>query len=143
MLGWRRIRFTLGISTVVGLWLSIPSLPPWHHWKPGLLSALTCTSILGLGAMLMFGVFEQWPRRLSPWLERWVLQVVAVAVSVPISAALIYWLSTAPSAPPFYQVVQRRHGFLILSILGVLIAPWAALGALVRQKEALAREQAL
>jgi LytS/YehU family sensor histidine kinase len=34
-------------------------------------------------------------------------------------------------------------GFSLLTGLGVFLAPWMALGALVRQKDALAREQAL
>jgi signal transduction histidine kinase len=143
MLGWRRFRFTLGLSIALGLLLSIPSIPPWHHWRPAPLPVLTCTGILGLTAMLVFGLFEQWPKRLPRWLERWVLQVVGVALAIPLSTAVIYWLSTAPGAPPFYDVPVRVNGFLILTTLGILIAPWAALGALVRQKEAFARHQAL
>src|SRR5512142_3231921 len=143
MLGWRRIRFTLGISIALGLLLGIPSVPPWHHWRPTPLSALTCTAILGLTAMLVFGLFEQRPKRLPRWIERWVLQVVGVALAMPVGTAMIYWLSTAPGAPPFYDVGERVNGFWILTTLGTLIAPWAALGALVRQKEAFARHQAL
>ncbi|HET7250450.1 MAG TPA: histidine kinase [Gemmatimonadales bacterium] len=143
MLGWRRIRFTLGISIALGLLLGIPSVPPWHHWRPTPLSALACTGFLGLTAMLVFGLFEQRPKRLPRWIERWVLQVVGVALAMPVGTAMIYWLSTAPGAPPFYDVPQRFDGFWILTTLGILIAPWAALGALVRQKEAFARHQAL
>jgi signal transduction histidine kinase len=143
MLGWRRIRFTLGISIAVGVLLGIPSIPPWHHWRPTPLSALACTGILGLTAMLVFGLFEQRPKRLPRWIERWVLQVVGVALAMPVGTAMIYWLSTAPGAPPFYDVRERMDGFWILTILGILIAPWVALGALVRQKEAFARHQAL
>lgn len=142
MLGWRRIRFTLAISIALGLLLSIPRVPPWHHWKLGIPWALTCTGIIGLGAMLVFGVFEQWPRRLPRWIERWVLQVVGVAVAILISTTLIFWLSVAPGASPFDDV-PRRHSFILLLVHALLIGPWTALGALVRQKEALARHQAL
>jgi len=143
MLSWRRIRFTLGISIALGLLLGIPSVPPWHHWRPTPLSALTCTAILGLSAMLVFGLFERWPKRLPQWIERWVLQVVGVALAIPIATAVIFWLSTAPGAPPFYDVPVRVVGYWILTTLGILIAPWVALGALVRQKEAFALHQAL
>src|SRR6185312_15252191 len=51
--------------------------------------------------------------------------------------------STAPGAPPFWQVQDRFIGFGLLSALGVFIAPWVARAALVRQKDALARNQAL
>lgn len=143
ILGWRRIGFTLGISIVFGLLLSIHSLPPWRHWAPRAAWVLTCTITLGLSAMLVFGLFERWPRNLPRWLERWVLQVLGVALAMPIVTAAVYWLSTAPGAPPFYDVPVRVLGFWILSTLGLLIAPWTALGALVRQREALARHQAL
>jgi hypothetical protein len=136
MLGWRRIRFTLGISIACGLLLP-------YGWNSGLLSVLTRTVILGLIAMLMFGLFEQWPKRLPRWLERWVLQVGSVALAMPISSAVIYWLSTARGAPPFYDVPERLEGFWHLCMLGLLVAPWAALAALVRQKDAFARHQAL
>jgi hypothetical protein len=136
MLGWRRIRFTLGISIVCGLLLP-------YGWNSRLPWVLLRTIILGLVAMLMFGLFEQWPKRLPRWLERWVLQVVSIALAMPIGTAVIYWLTTAPGAPPFYDVPGRMNGFMHLCILGLLVAPWAALAALVRQKDALARHQAL
>jgi hypothetical protein len=133
MLGWRRICFTLGISIAFGLLMSIPRLPPWHHWKSGPLSAIVCTSGLGLGAMLVFGLFEQWPKRLPRWIERWVLQVVGVAVAMPIITGVMYWLSIAPGTLSPHEVLEIRNGFIILLIHAVLVAPWAALGALVRQ----------
>src|SRR5205085_4610308 len=46
---------------------------------------------------------------------------------------------TAPGASLFYDVQERMQGFGLLVGLGVLIAPWAALAAIIRQKEALAR----
>ena len=59
MFGWRRLRFTLGLSIALGVVLSLHHVPPWPHWKPTLLSALTCTLILGLVAMLVFGLLER------------------------------------------------------------------------------------
>jgi signal transduction histidine kinase len=136
MLGWRRVRFTLGISIVFGLMMSF-------GWTSGLFSLLLRTTLLGLLAMLAFGLFEQWPKRLPRWLARWVLQVIGVAAAIPPSTAFIYWLSTAPGAPAFYQVKDRMEGFGMLVGVGLLVAPWVALAALVRQKDALARHQAL
>ena len=93
--------------------------------------------------MLIFGLFEQWPRRLPRWLPRWILQVIAVAVSMPFTTFILYVLSTPDGAPPFWEVELRMQGFAALTGLGVFLSPWVALGALVWQKEALAREQAL
>jgi hypothetical protein len=113
------------------------------HWKSGLLSALTRTVLIGVIAMLVFGLFEQWPKRLPRWLARWFLQVLGVALVIPPATALIYALSTEPGAPAFYDDPERMQGFAMLVGIGVFVAPWVALGALVRQKEAIARHQAL
>jgi two-component sensor histidine kinase len=136
MLSWRRVRFTLCFSLALGLLLGF-------GWQSGLLSLLERTMALGLIAMLVFGLFEQWPQRLPAWFARWVLQVLCVALAMPLSTYVIYVLSTDAGAPPFWKVEDRFQGFLLLTVLGVLLAPWAALAALVRQKDALARHQAL
>jgi len=136
MLGWRRLLFALGLSMASGLLLGL-------DWKSSVSSLLLRTSILGLSAMLVFGVFEQWPRRLPAWLARWVLQVSGVALAMPLATFAIYVLSTPAGEPPFWHDMDRVGGFVGLSMLGLLLAPWAALGALVRQKDALARHQAL
>jgi hypothetical protein len=135
-LGWRRLAFTLLFSFAIGALIGV-------HWKSGWWSAVVRVMALGLTSMLVFGLFEQWPRRLPRWLPRWMLQVVAVAFSIPITTFVIYVLSTAPGAPPFWEVDLRMQGYAVLTGLGVFLAPWIALGALVWQKEALAREQAL
>jgi hypothetical protein len=98
---------------------------------------------LGLVATLVFSIFERWPKRLPAWFARWVLQVVGVGVSVPLSTLTMWILSTKAGAPPFWEVQSRMEGWMMLTFFGLLIAPWTALGALVRQKEALARHQAL
>ena len=136
LLGWKRVRFTLLASLIVGLPLGL-------GWRSGLMSLLVRVVALGFVAMLVFGLFEQWPKRLPNWLARWALQVIAVAIAMPTATFVIYVLSTNAGAPPFWHVADRLEGFVGLSFLGTLIAPWAALAALVRQKDALARHQAL
>jgi LytS/YehU family sensor histidine kinase len=56
---------------------------------------------------------------------------------------LIYVLSTPPGAPPFWEVPARLDGWAHLTFAGLLLAPWTALAAIVRQKEAFARDQQL
>ena len=133
---WQRVTFTLLFSFAVGALIGI-------HWQSGWWSAVVRVVAIGLSAMLVFGLFEQWPRWLPRWLPRWILQVVAVAISMPIVTFVIYALSTQTGAPPFWEVEDRMEGFAALTGLGVFLSPWIALGALVWQKEALAREQAL
>lgn len=136
MLGWRRVLLALGFSMAVGSLMSL-------GWKSGLVSLFVRTTGLGLTAMLAFGLFEQWPNRLPTWLTRWVLQVLGVALSMPLATFLFYLLSTASDAPPFWEVRGRLIGFVSLSVVGLLVAPWVALAALVRQKDALARHLSL
>jgi two-component sensor histidine kinase len=136
MFGWRRLRFVLLFALVLGSMVGL-------GWKSGWLAGVGRVVALGLFAMVVFGLFEQWPRRLPRWLARWVLQVAAVAASMPVATALLYALSTEPGAPAFFHDKERMQGFSMLCGLGIFLAPWIALGALVRQKDALARHQAL
>jgi hypothetical protein len=136
MLGWRRVAFTLTLSSLIALALSA-------HWEKGPLVGLIRVIPLGFMAMLTFGLFEQWPKRLPRWLARWVLQVLGVALIIPIVTTAIFVLSTPPGAPRFDHVSKRMAGYTALTVVGLLLAPWAALTALVRQKDALARHQAL
>ncbi len=73
---WKRLPFALGPALAIGL-----LLPGWDD-RAGL---LVRTVTLGLVAMAVFGLFEQWPRRLPAWLARWVLQVVGVGVAMPLT----------------------------------------------------------
>jgi signal transduction histidine kinase len=136
MFGWRRLRFTFLFSLAIGFFMGL-------GWESGLLSILVRTVTLGFIAMVVFGLLEQWPKKLPRWLARWALQVIAVGLAMPVATFFIYVASTDAGAPPFWEVSKRLEGFGFLTFMGVLLAPWAALGALVRQKEALAREQAL
>lgn len=132
----QRLLFTLIFAFAWGALIGI-------GWKSGWWAAVVRVVALGMVLMLVFGLFEQWPRRLPRWLARWVLQVVAVAVSVPFITAAMWIASTPAGAPPFWTDSDRMGGFSALTGLGVFLSPWVALGALVRQREALAREQAL
>jgi len=131
---WPRVRFTLLFSSAAGVLLGARS---------GLLPMLSRAVLLGLCLMLVFGIFEQRPRRLPSWLERWTLQVGAIAVAVPLAAALIFAFTTPPGETAFYHDRSSMRAYSSLTMLALFLAPWTALGALVRQKEALARHQAL
>ena len=133
---FRRLLVTLCISIAIGLLLG------WG-WKSGIASFLLRTVLLGVVATIVFTVIERWPTRLPSWCARWVIQVLGVGFAMPIATFVIYRLSTAQGAHPFWLDQERLEGFVLLTFLGVLLAPWTALGALVRQKEALARHQAL
>jgi signal transduction histidine kinase len=135
MLAGKRLLFTLAIAIPLGLMLSISSSSPT-------IVVVGRSVMVGLIAMLAFGLTERWPVRLPRWLARWVLQLVAVVVAVPIGALFAYWV-TLGGNPQFGQNQPRLVGYLSLTVLGVMVALWIALGAMVRQREELARNQAL
>jgi two-component sensor histidine kinase len=134
MLGWRRVRVALFASTLIGLLLSLASLMPT-------VVVVGRTMVVGMCAMLAFGLCERWPARLPGWLARWVLQLVAIVAVVPFGALLAYWLTTGGN-PNLAQDKLRLAGYAMLTFAGILFAPWIAVGALVRQRDAFARDQA-
>lgn len=136
MLRWRRVRFTLCASILVGLVLGLV-------WPYGLVGLLVRTVLLGFSAMLAFRLFERWPKRLPAWFARWVLQVLGAAVVVPLATVVIYMLSIRDGASPFWDVPYRLGGYKVLTALAMLLALGAALGAVVWEKDATARHQAL
>src|SRR5688572_28364971 len=82
--GWRRVIVALAVAAVLGLVIS-PAF--------GGLSVQRTVGremVLALGPLVAFGVFEQWPRRLPAWIARWALQVLAVAVSIPLAVLALY-----------------------------------------------------
>jgi signal transduction histidine kinase len=115
--------FTLSCSILLGVLLSV------HLGFPVIIEPV----ILGLFAMLLFGLFERWPKRLPPWLARWALQVMGVALAMPLGTLVLSAFPSGPGGPSLDE----------LQGLGLLVAPWIALAVLVRQKDALARHQAL
>jgi signal transduction histidine kinase len=135
IVSWPRIRTALIASVLPALMLSADSQTPLHVWF------LRAALVAGV-AMLAFGVAERRPRRLPRWLARWVFQLVAIGISAPIGAWLAYLLTTG-GAPNFANEPSRVTGFIGLAVSCALIGPWIALAAMLRQREAFAREQAI
>jgi hypothetical protein len=136
MFNGRRLRSVLIVASVFGVMVG-------SGWKSGFFAGYGRVLAIAFAAMIAFGVFEQWPRRLPRWMARWVLQVIATAMVVPIATVWIYTVSTPHGAPPFWKDMPRMQGFAMLTGMGLFFCPWIALAALVRQKDALARHQAL
>jgi hypothetical protein len=124
LFAWRRVRFTLIASALWGLMLS----PAWTTTPTVVLVLRTMT--IGMILLLIFGLLEEWPRRLPRWLARWVLQVVGVAVSVPFVVALLYGVIFHGDPVPFWLNELRMNGFGTLSMTAILFAPWIAMSAL-------------
>lgn len=129
----RRLGLALALGIAWGLLMGIGSGTPTYAW---VIRTTMVTSLSTLGFVLT----ERWPVAVPGWLARWVLQLVAVVLVIPIAAFIAYTF-TAPW--PFWAHRQPLQGFAIVSFLGILVGPWVALASMVRQREALARHQAL
>lgn len=112
-------------------------------WTSSYAGLLFRTLFIAIVLMLIFGLFERWPRRLPHWLARWVLQVVSIAFCVPFIVAIIYYLSTPDGALPFYMDSERMDGYSVLTGTGLLFAPWVAMSALMRDRDSQVRNQAI
>jgi signal transduction histidine kinase len=133
LLNWKRVRLAGGLSFVWAALMALPSETPLLTWWT------RCGCVVGL-AVLAYGAAARWPAVLPPWLARWVLQLLAVVVTVPVAAFIGYSLSVDW---PFWSSKLRLQSFVAVSFMGVLFGPWIALAAMVRDREALARTQAL
>ena len=132
----RRVLSTLFAALLWSLPLSIP-------WESSYGSLLIRCALISLVLMVVFGLFEQWPRRLPRWIARWVLQVVGVAFTVPFIVLAIYLASTDAGAPHFFDDPNRMGGYSLLTGTGLLFAPWVAMSALLRQRDSAVRSQAV
>ena len=114
---------------------------------PGWLASYTLLAgrmlFVGLFVVLAFGLFERWPARLPTWFARWALQVVAVAVAVPIGTAIVYAITTVGHPQHWWQSQARLFGFAQMTVMGLLVSPWIVVAALLRQIKDEARKLAL
>ena len=123
---WPRVRFTLIVSAAFGLVLG-------SHTKSPLPADLLRALIIGFIILFVFGRFEHWPRRLPKWLPRTVLRIIAIGVVIPPASALAFAITGKGSS----------HDMFLFMGVSMLVAPWIAIGTILRQRDAFAREQAL
>ncbi len=136
LLAWRRLVLVLVIAGAMGVLQSpaYPSTPTYNIMGRAM--------VVGLACLIAFGVFEGWPARLPRWIARWALQIIAVAFVVPWAVLAIYVGTTMADMPPFWKDPQRLTGFMLMTVMGLLVAPWVAVAALFRQREIALQSQA-
>jgi hypothetical protein len=130
LLSIRRIAVMLLAAVPIALLISIDSKTPLGIW-------VARTVIVGLGALVAFGLAERYPARLPRWVGRWFFQLLATALAIPASAYLAYWV-TVGGNPAFVANPARFVGFGQLTAAGLFFGLWMALGAMVRQRDAQA-----
>jgi hypothetical protein len=131
---WRRLRFTLAVSAVFGVLLGISN-------ETATLIIIVRTLIVGSAVLFVFGLFERWPKRLPRWMPRTVLRLIAIAVIIPFAGGLAYTVTTGGD-PELMSNSKRMSGYTHLVVSALLFAPWIAVGAILKQRDAFAQEQA-
>ena len=133
---WRRVRVVIVTAFIV-------SLPFISGWKPSYSILIGRLLLTGFVALTLFGLFERWPKKLPNWLARWALQVAAVAIVIPFVTAFGYTITTLELPSPWWRDRTRLEGFGVFTFLGLIIVPWAAVAALLKQIKNEAQTQAL
>lgn len=132
----QRVLLALAMATVAALVLAPIFITPF----PVLLGR---TLFVGMLALLAFSAAGQWPRRLPRWWARWLFQVVVVAASVPLATLAVYLVAVGGDLSGLVESEARIMGFFWIAGSGLVVGPLLAMGALYRQRDAEARNQAL
>ena len=132
-----RVALALVAATVVAAALNPIFVTPF----PALLGR---TLFIAMVLLLAFTAAGQWPQRALPdWLPRWVVQVVALALSAPLATLIVYLLSVGGDISELVRHEGRVTGFLWIAGSGLVLGLVLGLGALYRERDAQARSQAL
>jgi hypothetical protein len=123
---WPRLRFTLGVSILFGILIGL-------HTGAPLPVEIFRAVFLGLVILFVYGWLERWPRGLPMWLPRTVLRLLAIALVTPVATGVALTITGG----------GNPHEYSMFIGLGLMVAPWIAIGSILRQRDAFAREQAL
>jgi hypothetical protein len=131
-----RALLALGVPALFGLLFGLLARAPAIH------VTIAHAMVMGLTVTLTFELLEQYPKRLPARLPRWILQLTGVVGAVPVGVLLPHFVHMSVDIHAAHQQEQLLSlGFLLFGAL--LIAPWIALGAMVRQRDLFVRDQAL
>ncbi len=134
--GVRRTAASLALAVLVGYPLDLLV-------NGGRLGVTLRAMELAVAGVAAFSLTERRPRRLPTGLARWVVQVLAVGLVMPPADLLLTLLDQKPGAVPLWSNGEQLGEYGASTAIALLVAPWTALAALIRQKDALARDQAL
>ncbi len=129
----RSVVVALVLAVLVAFALSPFFMPPF----PVMLGR---TLFLAMALLLAFTAARQWSPR---WLPTWMAQVLAVVIAAPLATLVVYLLSVGGNVSALLALPERKAGILIVSSVSLVLGLVLALGALFRERDAQARQQAL
>jgi LytS/YehU family sensor histidine kinase len=94
-------------------------------------------------ALLLLLAFTAAGLRELRWAPRWLLQVIAIVVTAPFATYLVYLPAVQGQVFEVLRHEGRLSGFIWITGTVLVVAPMLALGALYRERDAQARNQAL
>jgi hypothetical protein len=98
------------------------------------------TSFVALSLVVAFVAAGRWRQTLMP---QWVVQTVAVGLTAPLATLAVYMMATGGDLRAFVGNPGRLAGFAWISSVGLIVGVMIGLGALLREREAQARNLAL
>ena len=110
---WQRVKVMLVACFVLHLLILMT-------WQASYAVLVGRVLFIGFLVLTAFGIFEHWPARLPAWTARWAVQVVAVAVAVPIGTVLAYTFTTMGDQPSWWHNQNRMFGFGLMTFMGLM-----------------------
>lgn len=127
----------LGVAVAAALVGAAAFYPITRNSFAELLGETSLVSVLVLTAYLLAGAWRQ------TWVPRWVAQVLAVAAAAPLGPLIVQLISVQGDLHAFTGSRSRVVGFWWVTISAASVGLLVTLGALVRERDAQARAQAL
>ncbi|MBX3607941.1 MAG: histidine kinase [Piscinibacter sp.] len=132
-LSLRRVAIAMALATLAAAALNPLFVTPFTV----LLGRLLVIALLLLLAFTAAGLTE------LRWAPRWLLQVIAIVVTAPLATYLVYLPAVQGQVFEVLRHEGRLSGFILITSTVLVVAPLLALGALYRERDAQARNQAL
>jgi hypothetical protein len=132
-LSLRRVLLAMALAAIASALLNPMFVTPF----PVLLGRMLVIALL---LLLVFGAAGFWS---VSWAPRWLVQVLAVMLSAPLATYLVYLPAVQGQVFEVLRHEGRLSGFVLITGTVLLVAPLLALGALYRERDAQARNQAL
>lgn len=132
-LSLRRVAIAMALATLAAAALNPLFVTPFTV----LLGRMLVIALLLLLAFTAAGLRE------VRWAPRWLLQVIAIVLAAPFATYLVYLPAVQGQVFEVLRHEGRLSGFIWITGTVLVVAPMLALGALYRERDAQARNQAL